>query len=117
MKSSIFCAKTLNQIRSILNLDKPKVLEKCTWVAVSYEDNWYPGEITIKIDNTYTVKFLSRKGARGNTFIWSTKDDLQPIDEKFIIFYDFEILPSRGLTHWIIPEMDDLHQQFVIIDK
>jgi hypothetical protein len=48
---------------------------------------WYPGEITIKIDNTYTVKFLSRKGARGNTFIWPTKDDLQTIDEKFIIFY------------------------------
>jgi hypothetical protein len=72
---------------------------------------------SIKIDNTYTVKFLSRKDARGNTFIWPTKDDLQTIDEKFIIFYDFEILPSPGLTHWIIPEMDDLHQQFVIIDK
>jgi hypothetical protein len=66
LKSPIFCGKTLNQIRSILNLDKPKVLEKCTWVAVSYEDNWYPGEITIKIDSTYTVKFLSRKDARGN---------------------------------------------------
>jgi len=75
-----------------------------------------PGEITIKIDNTYTVKFLSRKVARGNTFIWPTKDDLQTIDEKFIIFSDFEILPLPGLRHWIIPEMDeidDLHQQFV----
>jgi hypothetical protein len=119
-KSDILWQNTVNQIRSILNLDKPKVLEKCTWVAVSYEDNWYPGEITIKIDNTYTVKFFSRKDARGNTFIWPTKDDLQTIDEKFIIFYDFEILPSPGLTHWIIPEMDeidDFHQQFVIIDK
>jgi hypothetical protein len=83
---------------------------------VSYEDNSHPGEITIKIDNTYTVKFLSRKGARGNTFIWPTKDDLQTIDEKFIIFYDFEILPSPDLRHWIIPEMDeidDVHEQFM----
>jgi len=31
-------------LSSILNLDKPKVLEKGTWVAVSYEDNWYPGD-------------------------------------------------------------------------
>ena len=79
-KSDILWQNTVNQMRSvlssILNLDKPKVLEKGTWVAVSYEDNWYPGQITIKIDNTYTVKFLSRKGARGNTFIWPTKDDL-----------------------------------------
>jgi hypothetical protein len=73
-KSDILWQNTVNQMRSvlssILNLDTPKVLEKGTWVAVSYEDNWYPGEITIKIDNTYTVKFLSRKGARGNTLIY-----------------------------------------------
>jgi hypothetical protein len=37
-------------LSSILNLDKPKVLEKGTWLAVSYEDNWYPGQITIKIE-------------------------------------------------------------------
>ena len=55
------------------------------------------------------VKFFSRKDARGNTFIWPTKDDLQTIDEKFIIFNDFEILPSPGLTHWIIPEMDEIY--------
>ena len=100
-KSDILWQNTVNQMRSmlstILNLDKPKVLEKGIWVAVSYEDNSHPGEITIKIDNTYTVKFLSRKGARGNTFIWPTKDDLQTIDEKFIICYDFEILPTPGL--------------------
>ena len=65
-----------------------------------------------------TLKFLSRKGARGNTFILPTKEDLQTIDEKCIIFSDFEILPSPVLRHWIIPEMDeidDLYQQFVKI--
>jgi len=47
-KSDILWQNTVNQMKSvlssILNLDKPKVLEKGTWVAVSYEDNWYPGD-------------------------------------------------------------------------
>jgi len=42
-KSDILWQNTVNQMKSvlssILNLDKPKVLEKGTWVAVSYEDN------------------------------------------------------------------------------
>ena len=119
-KKDIMWKNTVNQMKDVLTLtlkiDKQKVLEKGIWVAVSYEDNWYPGEIMDIIDNAYTVKFLKRKSMRGNTFIWPNKDDIDSINEKFIIYSDFEIMPSPGLRHWLIPDMDEieiLHKQFV----
>ncbi|CAC5378127.1 unnamed protein product [Mytilus coruscus] len=121
-KKDIMWKNTVNQMKDVLTLtlkiDKQKVLEKGIWVAVSYEDNWYPGEIMDihVIDNAYTVKFLKRKSMRGNTFIWPNKDDIDSINEKFIIYSNFEIMPSPGLRHWLIPDMDEieiLHKQFV----
>jgi hypothetical protein len=114
--------RTLNQWRStlikLLKLDQPKKLEKGIWVAVSYEDNWYPGEI---IDVEYgskicKVKFMCRKNRHGHSFCWPLKDDIHEVDTKFVISSHFEILPSPGLRHWIVPDMDDindLHNNFV----
>lgn len=37
-------------------LEVPKILNECTWVAISYEDDWYLGEIIKVIDeNNITV--------------------------------------------------------------
>ena len=99
----------------LLKLDQPKKLEKGIWVAVSYEN---PGEI---IDVEYgskicKVKFMCRKNRHGHSFCWPLKDDIHEVDTKFVISSHFEILPSPGLRHWIVPDMDDiddLHNNFV----
>ena len=103
--------------RKLLEKER-KLLEKGIWVAVSYEDNWYAGEI-IDVENgsqKFKVKFMSWKNVHGHSFYWPPKDDIQPVEKKKCNFSHFEILPSPGSRHWSVPDMDDiviLHMNFV----
>jgi hypothetical protein len=41
-------------------------------------------------------------------FVGHLKSDIHEVDTKFVISSHFEILPSPGLRHWIVPDMDDI---------
>ena len=92
----------------VLKLDKAKPISIGTWVAVSFEDDWYPGEVLEIKSQIIVVKFMVRHKKGGVTFKWPTKDDIRDVDLKFAIFSNFDILPSPGLRHWLIPETDDI---------
>jgi len=100
----------------VLKLDKAKPISIGTWVAVSFEDDWYPGEVLEIKSQIIVVKFMVRQKKGGVTFKWPTKDGIRDVDLKFAIFSNFDILPSPGLRHWLIQETDDIiysHKKFV----
>lgn len=71
-------------------LDVPKILNECTWVGISYEDDWYPGEIIKVIDeNNITVKLMDRAKKGGFTFVWTRTDDICNIDKYIYYFFSF----------------------------
>jgi hypothetical protein len=48
-----------------------------TWVAVAFEDRWYPGEV-IRIDGLHTwVNFMVPLSCKSTHFHWPTKEDQQ----------------------------------------
>lgn len=62
----------------ILELCKEKCINVGTWVAVVYQNNWYPGEVThILNDELYTVNFMKSKKVNINAFVWPTSVDVQ----------------------------------------
>ena len=40
---------------------------------ITYEDNWYPGEI-IDVEYGSKVKFMCRKNRHGHSFCWPLKE-------------------------------------------
>ena len=112
--------KTLSQFKStlssVLKLDETKTISVGTWVAVSFENDWYPGEVIELKNKVIVVRFMERQKKGGVTFQWPRdKDDIQDVDLKFVIFSHFDIIPSPGLRHWLIAESDDIiscHEQF-----
>jgi len=120
LTSSYSMQQTVLQLKQnlieTLKLDTIREIETGTWIVASYEDNWYPGEVQDSLLNKFIVKFMSRKNNSASTFIWPRKDDIQEVENKFIIFSHFDILPSPGLRYWIVPnieEVEEKHQKFV----
>ena len=73
------------------------------------------GEVLKIKSQIIVVKFMVRQKKGVVTFKWPTKDDIRDVDMKFVIFSNFDILPSPGLRHWLIPETDYIihsHQKF-----
>ncbi|CAC5395939.1 unnamed protein product [Mytilus coruscus] len=120
-KTAFAYKNTLAQLKdnlvSFLQLDKEKEITVGTWVAISFEDDWYPGEVLqLKPENILNINFMARQRKKGITFKWPSKEDIKDIDMKFVIYSHFDILPSPGLRHWIISDIDDInhhHNQFV----
>jgi len=86
--------KTVTQLKenlvNFLKLDDIKIVEMGTWVAVSYEDAWYPGEvISIKKNNIYEVKCMTRKKKCAVTFVWPAVDDIQQVGKKNCNIFKF----------------------------
>ena len=51
--------KLKQSLIEILELNKQKVISVGSWVAVAYQNNWYPGELTNTLnEETYTVNFM-----------------------------------------------------------
>lgn len=58
------------------------VLEVGSWVAVVYDDDWWPGEIERMQDDAFTINFMKPQSGV-NRFAWprKTERDTLPIAE------------------------------------
>lgn len=83
------------------------------FVAVAYEDAWYPGEILNISDINLNLKFLHprRKGAL--SFTWPIKDDTKDVDKKIVFFRNLTVEPTTGLRSWLIHEHDDVQDSYL----
>ncbi|CAC5407693.1 unnamed protein product [Mytilus coruscus] len=104
------------QLNDVEVQNKEQDITVGTWVAISFEDDWYLGEVLqLKPDNILN-NLMVRQRKRRITFKWPSKEDIKDIDVKCVIYLHFDNLPSPGLRHWIIPDIDDInhhHNQFV----
>jgi len=111
--SSNTMLKFKQSLIDILELCKEKCINVGTWVAVAYQNNWYPGEVTqILNDELYTVNFMKSKKVNVNAFVWPTPVDVQDVEKKFIFSSHFEIMPTSGLRFCMIPDFDDLQSMY-----
>ncbi|KAK6169716.1 hypothetical protein SNE40_020711 [Patella caerulea] len=116
-RNQLCMSRTLKELRQnlfeVLNLNI--VPEFCTgmFVAVAYEDIWYPGEILNVLDETREITFLHPKRKGGMSYIWPQVKDIQRVDKKFIFFRDLSVEPTPGLRFWIVHEFDDIQDSFL----
>ena len=66
------------------------------WVAVAYQDNWYPGLVRATPPEKSWIKgdFSARK-TKPSHFRWPNGKDLQPVEKEFVILTDFLLEPVR----------------------
>ena len=104
--------QTLKQLKenliNILDLNNIPDLRCGMFVAVAYEDTWYPGEILSILDSNVKVSFLHPKKKGGLSFVWPNKQDVQMTDIKFVFFRNLTVEPTPGLRFWLIHEFDDV---------
>lgn len=100
----------------ILELDKEKQINVGTWVAVVYQDNWFPGEVVEILSNTsgleYKINFMKPKRSNSNACVWPNQKDYDSTEAKFILYSHFDMLPTTGLRYFIIPEYEDIEELY-----
>ena len=80
------------------------------YVAVAYQDAWYPGiVIKSKDENKFIVKFMA-PARRTGCFSWPSRDDIQSCDRRFILCKGFipKCLNSGRL--WEIKETSNIEK-------
>ncbi|KAH3818948.1 hypothetical protein DPMN_120676 [Dreissena polymorpha] len=79
------------------------------YVAVSYQDNWYPGMVqkVAKDLKTLTVNFLARSNNTGH-FIWPNRKDEQEVNTQFILSHGFMPDSKHSGRLWFISEHADI---------
>ena len=115
-----------------ISAPKPPDLSNTTfmvgeWVAVAYEDMWFPGEVlSIKSveaasednpwDHTYiiTANFMHPTSEGGSSFKWPGKNDISDIDSKFIFYKNIDIIPNdhSGRT-WKLADIESIRNAYV----
>ena len=83
------------------------------FVAVAYEDAWYPGEILNISDINLNLKFLHPRGKGALSFTWPIKDDTKDVDKKIVFFRNLTVEPTPGLRSWLIHEYDDVQDSYL----
>lgn len=54
------------------------------YLAVAYQDQWYPGIVISTKDNAAVVKFMSPSRKPGY-FTWPSREDTQVVDKEFVL--------------------------------
>jgi len=83
------------------------------YVAVHYQDNWYPGCVLEIVDNHKSyVKFMTHCRTKG-FFQWPPRDDKQLVNLKFVIMKGFsaDCVGSSG-RQWSIANFVDIKKLF-----
>ena len=90
-----------------------------TWVAVIYDNDWFPGIVEeVADDGKIKIKFM--KPISGNKFAWPTKPDVDVIPSEDILakLQDPPIPMTRHRRHFALTEaehahIDSLHQIWI----
>ena len=56
------------------------------WVAVKFDNHWYPGEVSKLEDDEVKTKCMKRIGIEENRFIWPDKDDISWFSIDNVVF-------------------------------
>jgi hypothetical protein len=87
-------------------------------VAIAYIDIWYPGQIISEENSHFTVKFLHPGSGKGNVFKWPDIEDISVIDQLFVFFADFKILPKDSMGRaWYIPTYSEFKKHYMLYSK
>ena len=85
------------------------------WVAVAYQDNWYPGLVrgTSSKQSWIQVNFSART-TKPSHFRWPDGKDLQKVEKEFVIFTDFSLEPVRRGRTWTLETavIDEIYNIF-----
>ena len=73
------------------------------YVAVAYQDNWYPGIVTASKQEVFVVKF-SVPGKQSGIYTWPLREDVQTVHAKFIICQGFVPDCMSGGRLWRVKE-------------
>ena len=83
------------------------------FVAVAYFENWYPGQVIGVESNFLEVKFLHPSKSSENLFRWPEKEDISKIENIFVFYYDFDILPKDSSCRlWNITNFDIVKKEY-----
>ena len=82
------------------------------YVAIAYQDSWYPGIVEkVKDDKTACVKFMSPCRKEGY-FQWPCRVDKQTVDKQFILTNKFIPDCLNSGRQWFIKVFSEIGKQY-----
>ena len=85
------------------------------YVAIAYQDNWYPGIVLQKLDDKNArVKFMTPCHQKG-FYKWPSRDDIQEVNVEFILKKGFEIECQSSGRQWYLAchsEIQNVYEMF-----
>ena len=85
------------------------------YVAVAYQDSWYPGVVTsAEEDGRYNIKFMVPSRKFGH-FSWPIREDKQTVEKHFVIYARFipNCVNSGRMWHILETEsINDMYRKF-----
>ena len=83
------------------------------FVAVAFEDRWYPGEVMAIDDSSFTVSFFEYCGnTAAQGFKYPRRPEVIDIETRFIIAGNLAIQPIRGGRAWEIDECGAINEDY-----
>ena len=79
-----------------------------TWVIITWEDDWYPGEIIENEIENQTIKVKVMHSVGDNKFIWPTKDDILSYEYDKVIQ---SIPPATNITKRLYKIDDEIYNE------
>ena len=84
------------------------------YVAVAYQDNWYPGIVTASKQEVFVVKFLV-PGKPSGIYTWPLREDVQTVHAKAIIGHGFVPDCMSGGRLWRVKEHAELSELYTMV--
>lgn len=82
------------------------------YVAIAYQDSWYPGIVVGKTENECaSVKFMTPCRKQGY-FQWPARDDIQTVNRKFIISKQFIPDCMNSGRQWFITQFETIQKKY-----
>jgi len=96
-------------------LPQIETFELNEYVAVAYQDMWYPGcVVQTESNDMATVNFMTRCRKPG-VFMWPSREDEQLVSRDFVIQRGFVPECVNNGRQWFFPlfsDIDKLYQQY-----
>jgi hypothetical protein len=100
------------------DLSKNDIVKENEYIAVAYQDTWYPGIVSSVNSNRtmFVVKFMSPARKVGH-FCWPAREDIQTVEKDFILKIGFVPNCLNSGRMWQIEETDEINKLFVKFKK
>ncbi|KAH3841848.1 hypothetical protein DPMN_115329, partial [Dreissena polymorpha] len=111
-------AEEIENEAELINMNDDIQFVKNEYVAVAYQDNWYPGIVHQVSDDskTLTVHFLAQTKNTGH-YIWPTLKDEQQVNPRFILRHGFMPECKNSGRLWFVAEHADITKAYQTFSK